>query len=159
MIREAAVKKKKHEITLSLPEKEYAYKILYSRYAVVGCKKRANILLMSDQSAGKPAMLSEIAERSAVSNVTVYNTIRDYCEHGIEYALTIKRPDKPPRPPIVTEKHAVQIAALASGEPPEGYSRWSIRLLTEKIVELAILPTASRETVRCTLKKLNLSLT
>ena len=150
--------KKKYIVDLSMSEKEYVYNVLYSNDVAIGYKKRASILIMADQSVGKPATQEEIAERSAVSDITVYNTIRDYCEHGMEYALTFKKQKNPPRPAIVSGEAEARIIALACGEPPKGFSRWSVRLLTEKVVELAILPTASRETIRRTLKKRNLSL-
>jgi len=43
-------------------------------------------------------------------------------------------------------------------EPPEGYARWSLRLLADKMVELRYVENISHETVRRTLKKTNLSL-
>lgn len=54
-----------------------------------------------------------------------------------------------------TEAHMI---ALACGEPPKGYARWSLRLLADKLVELRITESISHETVRRTLKKTNLSL-
>jgi len=90
---------------------------------------------------------------------SIWQTAKDFCENGIEQALSFQKPENPPHPPIVTGEKEARIIALACGEPPIGFSRWTVRLLTEKIVELSILPSASRETVRRTLKKLNLSLT
>lgn len=101
----------------------------------------------------------EIAARCGVSDVTVYHTVRDYCERGIEYALHFQKREKPPRPAIVTGEKEARIIALACGEPPAGFSRWTVRLLTEKVVELSIMPEVSRETIRRTLKKRNLNLT
>ncbi|MDR2982297.1 MAG: hypothetical protein LBV12_08640, partial [Puniceicoccales bacterium] len=34
---------------------------------------------------------------------------------------------------------------LACSEAPEGFSRWTVRLLAQRIVELEILPAISRE--------------
>ena len=50
------------------------------------------------------------------------------------------------------------LIALACGEPPAGYARWSLRLLADKLVELDVAESISYETVRRTLKKTNLSL-
>ncbi|WP_232229196.1 hypothetical protein [Paenibacillus zanthoxyli] len=52
-----------------------------------------------------------------------------------------------------------RIIALACSEPPEGYARWTIRLLTRRVIELKILESVGAETIRTTLKKQNLSLT
>jgi len=114
---------------------------------------------MADESMGKPMTQEEMAARCGVSDVTVYHTVRDYCERGIEYALHFQKREKLPRPAIVTGEKEARIIALACGEPPAGFSRWTVRLLTEKVVELSIMPEVSRETIRRTLKKRNLSLT
>jgi transposase len=114
-------------------------------------KKRANILFMSDIGAGKPMVQSEIATRCGVSGVTVFNTLRDYCTEGLDYTLSFKR-TKATNPAIVTGDIEARIVALACGKSPDGSTRWTVRLLTEKIVELNILDTVSRETVRTTLK-------
>lgn len=50
------------------------------------------------------------------------------------------------------------IVALSCSEPPEGFSRWSLRLLADKAVELNYVDNISYETVRRVLKKMNLSL-
>ena len=157
--KEGVAVNKKYVIRLSRDEQGYAQKVMNSAGTATGYKKRANALLMMDEVVGNPAKRSEIAQRCGLSEVTVYHVAQDFCEHGIEYALQFKKPKEPARPAIVTGEREARIIALACGEPPEGYARWTIRLLTEKVVELSILPVASRETVRRTLKKLNLSLT
>ena len=157
--REGVEVNKKYVIRLSRDEQGYAQKVMDSAGTARGYKKRANALLMMDEVVGNPAKRSGIAQRCGLSEVTVYHVARDFCEHGIQYALQFKKPKEPARPPIVSGEREARIIALACGEPPEGYARWTIRLLTEKVVELSILPVASRETVRRTLKKRNLSLT
>lgn len=151
--------RKKYTVGLTVAERHYAQDVISSATSSQSVKKRANVLLMRDENVGKPASQEEVAKRCGVSDVTVYHTIREYCEHGIEYALTYKKPENAPRPAIVGGESEARIIALACGEPPEGFSRWTVRLLTDKVVELAILPTVSRETVRRTLKKHNLNLT
>ena len=50
------------------------------------------------------------------------------------------------------------LIALSCSSPPEGYSRWTLRLLAEKVVELEYIENISHETVRRVLKKTNLNL-
>ena len=50
------------------------------------------------------------------------------------------------------------LVALSCSEPPEGFSRWTLRLLAEKVVELDYIDSISHETVRRVLKKTNLNL-
>ena len=47
---------------------------------------------------------------------------------------------------------------LCCSDPPEGYAKWSLRLLAEKMVELEYVESISYVAVRNTLKKTNLSL-
>ena len=49
------------------------------------------------------------------------------------------------------------LIALSCGEPPEGHSQWSLRLLADKMVELEYVESVSHETVRQVLKKTNSS--
>jgi len=151
--------KKKYRVELTNVDRTYAHDVLNNRETATGLRKRASILIMLDEGVGKPETHEKIAARCDVSTVTVWQTAKDYCENGIEHALAFQKPETPPRPPLVTGEKEARIIALACGEPPTGYARWTVRLLTEKIVELSILPVASRETVRRTLKKLNLDLT
>ncbi len=50
------------------------------------------------------------------------------------------------------------LIALSCSEPPEGFSRWTLRLLADKVVELDYIDSISYETIRRVLKKMNLSL-
>lgn len=50
------------------------------------------------------------------------------------------------------------LVALCCSEPPEGFAKWSLRLLAEKAVELEYIDSVSHETVRRVLKKTNLNL-
>lgn len=51
-----------------------------------------------------------------------------------------------------------RLIALACSEPPGGQARWSLRLLADRMVELAVVEEISYQTVRRTLKKTSLSL-
>lgn len=121
-------------------------------------RKRCHVLLLSDASVGKPPIQREIAKRSGVSADMVTKLSRDYCTKGLEYCLRKRVHETPPRAPIVSGEVEARIVTLACGEAPDGRSRWTIRLLTERVVELGILEEVSRETIRRTLKKRNLSL-
>ena len=153
------VLKKKYSVILTNEDRTYAHSILECNNTATGFRKRASVLIMLDEGVGKPETHEQIAARCNVTSVTVWQTAKDFCEKGIEYTLNFQGPENPPRPTIVTGEREARIVALACGDPPAGFSRWTVRLLTEKAVELSILPAASRETIRRTLKKLNLDLT
>ena len=50
------------------------------------------------------------------------------------------------------------LIALSCSDPPEGFARWTLRLLADKVVELDYIESISHETVRRVLKKTNLNL-
>ncbi|MEK5237520.1 helix-turn-helix domain-containing protein [Paenibacillus sp. FSL L8-0470] len=83
----------------------------------------------------------------------------DYCTRGLDQTLRYRRRDEPARPSPITGEVEARIIALACSEPPKGYARWTIRLLTRRVIELNILESVGREIIRTTLKKQNLNLT
>ena len=149
----------KYRINLTHEERAFAQALLDSNSTAKTFKRRANILLMLDRSIGKPESQERVAARCGVSDVTVYQTIKDFCEKGLIETLSFKKREKPPNPPIVTGEKEARLIALACGAPPEGYSRWTVRLLADKAVQLNIFPRISRETIRTVLKKLSINLT
>ena len=117
---------------------------------------RARILLLSDESArGKSEGMGktdkEIMEVLGVCARTVASTRQRFVEEDIEGALSEK--PRPGRPPKLTGRDEAKLALIACSEPPEGRVRWSIRLLTDKLIELSIVDSISREAVRQYLKK------
>jgi transposase len=152
------MRKTKYAIALTDMERQYAQKVVNDKTTAPTFKKRAQIILALDTNVGKPATQVEIARRVGVTTPTIFNTIKAFSEEGLERTLRFKTPAEPNKKPIVTGEIEARIIATACGTPPEGFGRWTIRSLTEKI-ELDIVPGISRETVRRVLKKLNLSLT
>jgi transposase len=59
------------------------------------------------------------------------------------------------RPIEISGEQRAKITALACSEPPEGYARWSLRLLADKAVELEYCEHISHAEVRKILKKTN----
>ena len=71
---------------------------------------------------------------------------------GFEVALN-GRP-REPRAKLLDGAQEAKVIAMRLGPPPAGFANWSLRLLAERVVELAIAETISYETVRRTLKKM-----
>ena len=149
--------KTKYIVELTESDRKYAQNIVNDKTTSETFKKRAQIILALDRSVGKPETQAKIAQRVGVSDPTVFNTVKQFSEDGLKAALQFKAPEEPNKKPIVTGEIEARIIAVACGKPPEGYGRWTVRSLANK-VELDIAPGISRETVRRTLKKLNLSL-
>ena len=117
---------------------------------------RANILLASDRRSDKYMTVSEIADAYHTTPTTV-QTVRT--EKGHEATIHRKKRETPPVPAKVTGEVEAHVIALACGQPPEGYSRWTLRLLADRTVELGYIDSISHVTVSNILKKTNLSLT
>lgn len=150
---------RKYHVRLSEKERAKIQEHLNSRETPQGIRKRCSVLLQADESIGKPLSYEEMSQRIGVSDVTVYNVIKEYATQGLLYSLRRRHPATPPNPPIVSGEKEARIVALACGAAPEGRTRWTVRLLAEKVVELGIMEAVSHETIRTTLKKRNLNLT
>ncbi|WP_222934659.1 helix-turn-helix domain-containing protein [Paenibacillus terrae] len=149
---------KKYEVQLQSKERETIENILHADSTSKGIRNRCLVLLLADESQGAIPTQAEIAQRIGVSEVTVYHTVKDYCTRGLHETLSYRKRAEPARPSQVTGEVEARIIALACSEPPEGYARWTVRLLTRRVIELNILESVGRETIRTTLKKQNLSL-
>ena len=151
---------KNKEIYLQPEEQQYLKDIV--RIGVHNSHEitRARVLLLLDRS-GKTdhVRYKRIAEYASISVQAVYNMRDEFLEnHDIEAYLTRKKRETPPRTPKLDGNGEAQIIALACSKPPEGYSRWSIRLLAAKAVELHYVDELSYSTVNRLLKKRNISL-
>jgi len=88
---------------------------------------------------------------------TIDRVKKRFVEEGFDAALKMA-PTSRVYDKLVDGDMEAHLIALACGEPPKGYARWSLRLLADKLVELRYAEDISYETVRRTLKKTNLSL-
>lgn len=120
---------------------------------------RANILLASDKQSDKYMTVAEIAEAYHTTPTTVQTVRTSYCERGLDATINRKKRETPPVPAKVTGEVEAHIIELACSNPPEGYSKWALRLLADKTVELGYINSISHVTVSSVLKKMNLSLT
>ena len=82
---------------------------------------------------------------------TVYQVRRRYVEQGLATALGEAPRSGGPRRFDGAARAA--LTALACTPAPTGHSRWTLRLLADKAVELCLVETISHETVGQALKK------
>lgn len=120
----------------------------------------ARALLLVDQGEyGSGWLVAQVAEAVGVTPRSIEHLKKRFVEEGLHAAIERKKRVKPPREIQFGGDFEAHLLALACTEAPQGHSRWTIRLLAEKIVELEIAPSVSPMTVCNTLKKMNLSLT
>jgi transposase len=153
------MKPKQYRVTLSDEERAALLKVVKTGKHSAQKRIRANILLELDESQKTPKNQSEIADALKTSTVTIYKVSKQYCEKGIDGVLARKKRTTPPTAPLLTGEDEARVIQLACSKAPEGRSRWTLRLLEEKIVELEICPPVSDNTIGRLLKKHHLSLT
>jgi DDE superfamily endonuclease/Homeodomain-like domain len=105
--------------------------------------KRANILLMAD---GWQHSDSEISDALSAGTSTVFRVKRDFVEYGLEVALS--ESDRPGGARKLDANEEALLVSIACSKPPKGSSRWTLQLLTDKLVTLTPHEQISRETVR-----------
>ena len=120
---------------------------------------RANILLATDDKRKPKLTVAAVAEKCNTTTSTVQTIRKNYSDGGLDKALKRKKRKTPPIEPKITGEVEAHIIALACGEPPQGFSKWSLRLLANKAVELEYIDNISYVSVGTLLKKHNLSLT
>lgn len=149
----------KYEVSLSAKEREQLTKIVSSGRMPARTIMRANILLAVDKNGKKPMTVQEAAIAFNTSATTVQKVRTCYGEHGLSAALWRKKRETPPVEAKVTGEVEAHIIALACGEPPKGYAKWTLRLLADKSVKLGYIGSISHTQVGRILKKTNISLT
>lgn len=149
------------EIYLSVEDQIFLKSIVKSGIHPAKEITRARVLLMLDRT-GKSdhVRYNRTAEYAGISVQAVYNMRDEYlANQDIHAYLTRKKRETPPVPAKVDGRVEAEIIALACSEAPEGHSRWTLRLLAERVVALNIVDSISHVRVQQILKKRNISLT
>ena len=88
---------------------------------------RANILLLLNKGKKTP----EITDFLDIGRNTVSRIKQKFLKHGLETAL--KEDERSGQPLKYKQKHKAELIALACSDPPEGRTRWTLELMTEKL--------------------------
>jgi len=137
----------KYEVSLNEEQREYLKSITNKGKESARKIKRAHILLLADK--GKKD--KEIQKIVKASDTTIERVRKRFALEGLDVGINEK--PRPGQPKKLDGRGEAILIATACSNPPDGRSEWSIRLLTDKLVELNI----KRETVRTTLKKMKLN--
>jgi len=150
--------KKKYIVTLTEAERRMLQAMLSKGKAAARKLMHARILLKADVSHGGPSWNDDaIAEGLEVGRATVERVRREFVEEGLEAALERRKPRRQYQRKLDGDGEA-HLIALACSQAPEGRSRWTLRLLADRMVQLEQVDHLSHETVREVLKKTSLSL-
>ena len=120
--------------------------------------KKALALLLCDEGPTGPALAdSEILPVVAISPSSLMRLRQRCCEVGPLGALVARVRDKPARETKVTGEVEARITQLPCSRPPEGFARWTLRLLAGHLVEIKVIERISHRIVGLVLKKVRLN--
>lgn len=151
---------KKYIVKLSEAERSHLQALISKGKSPAKRLLKARILLKADDSEhGEGWSDSRIVE-ALDTNMSMATRVRQqFVEEGLEAVLSRKQRASPAITPIFDGEKEARLTALACSTPPEGYARWTLRLLEDKVVELGIVERASDNTIGRVLKKTRFSLT
>lgn len=112
-------------------------------------QQRARILLKADEGLTD----EEIATELEVSRASAENIRKRCCLEGLETVLEHKKQARPSRQAKLDGAAEARLVQLACSAPPKGRSRWTLSLLSDKLVELQVVDSISITTVHRGLKK------
>jgi transposase len=147
---------KKYIVDLTSKERKYLQHLV-SKGKVAGYKIRhAQMLLKADQGRHGPSWPDErVAEVFGAHEATVRRLRERFVEEGLDEALQRKKRQNYTRK--LDGDAEAHLIAIACSQPPKGRNRWTLRLLADHMVELAVVDSVSHMTISRTLKKTNLS--
>jgi putative transposase len=137
---------------ITLTDEEYAEieRTIHTGIHSARTIKRAQVLLRLHEQ----ALTSDaIAEECGYTPATIFLIAKRYRQGGLSTALyDAPRPGQPLK---FSPEDAARITAIACSEAPAGRTRWTLRLLAERLVELDICDSVAPETINTILKKTN----
>lgn len=125
--------------------------------------RRANVLLLADEAGTRKRQKDiVIASMLGITPQAVHDIKQHFLDRASEdpeMGVKRKKRESPPVPAKCTGDVEAKIIALACSTPPEGRWKWTLRLLSARAVELAVIPSISYVQVGRILKKAGISLT
>jgi hypothetical protein len=146
----------KYKVTLSEEERQNL-KSISSKGSHMSQKVLNSLILLSVDANQTKESRSTNECISKVLNISMKKIDRvkkRFVEDGLEVAL-LGHPKEREYEKKVDGDLEAHLVAISCSAPPEGFSRWSLRMLADKLVELEYVDSISHETVRRTLKKTN----
>ena len=147
--------KKKYIVTLTKTERQVLQEMLSRGRAAARKLMHARILLKADASSDGPNWDdAAIADGLEVGRATVERVRKVFVEEGFEASLDRRKPRRQYLRTLDGDGEA-HLVALACSQAPEGRSRWTLRLLADRMVTLEYVGAVSKDTVARVLKKTN----
>ena len=146
---------KKNIVELTSAQRTMLEQLTRTGTTAASVQRHARILLKADSSPDGPACSdAAIAAAVEVSVPTVERVRQNFVAKGLDAALK-RRPTTRRSQRKLDGVGEAQLVAITCSPPPEGAKRWTLALLADKLVELKLVDSIARDTVRLTLKKTN----
>jgi transposase len=149
----------KYKVTLTKEERESL--MANTRQGSHTAKKVIHSLILLNVDQGPHNESRQTNEQVCAVLKTGMRTIdrvkQRFVMEGLEAALGVAPTSRVYEKKVDGETEA-RLVSIACSKPPKGFSRWSLRLLADRMVELNYVDEISYETVRKVLKKTNLNL-
>jgi transposase len=148
----------RYTIKLTKSEVEELHAIINKGSHTSQTFRSAYILLNCDEGEYSDKVTNEqISKVLKVGLRTIDRIKKQFIEEGIEAVLERRATTRIYEVKADGDMEA-KLVTVCCSEPPKGFSKWSLRLLADKMVELNYVESISHVTVRSVLKKTNLSL-
>jgi len=144
--------KRKYLISLTIEDRSHLLSVVAKGTNSARTIKRAQVLLKLDGIAQSKLNYSLLSNALSLSKSTINKVITGYQAQGITCIYRKKRCTPPVEGKITGEVEA-HLIALACHNPPEGYCKWTLRLLADRMVQLDYIDSISHTTVGTVLKK------
>jgi len=143
----------KYKVTLTKNERDELSSIIRKGKHTSQKYRYAYVLLNCDEGEFSDKVTNaEISKVLKIGMRTIDRIKRRFVEEGFDSCME--------RKPTIREYERkadgdfeAHLIALCCSKPPEGFAKWSLRLLADKMVELEIVDSVCHETVRSVLKK------
>jgi len=139
---------KKEHVKLTSNDREYLEELISKGQVTARVYRRALSLLELDRGQTFTAVSRTL--QVTIQTLSIWAT--QYAERGLKM---LRDQHRKGRPVEIDGNQRAKITALACSEPPEGYERWNLRLLANKVVELGYCEHISHTEVADILKKTN----
>ncbi len=145
----------KYKVTLTREEREQLNDIVSKGNHSAQLYRTAYILLNCDEGKYSKKIINEEISRVLQISMRMIDRVKQrFVEEGFEACLARKPMSRTKEKKADGEVEA-HLIALSCSKAPRGFSKWSLRLLADKMVELKYVESISHETVRRVLKKTN----
>lgn len=148
---------KKYKVSLTSSEQEVLTKVISKRSSNSPQVKRSYILLAADENGSKQWKDGQIHQVYGVSIKMIERLRKRFVEDGFNMALNGKKRSVY-KEKILDGEVEAKLIALRCSQAPEGYNKWTLRLLADQMVSLEYVSGISHESVRQILKKRNKAL-